>query len=85
MTAPPWLDAASSVSPGRAPVEVNVTLLAFIRLAPFFAKEPLTVTDSPIFSVSRRHPLRCSPCGGPISKPQLVTTPVDALAHGVAA
>jgi hypothetical protein len=37
MTAPPWLDAASNVSPGRAPVDVNVTLLAFIRLVPFFA------------------------------------------------
>ena len=45
------LDAASSVSPGRAPVDVSVTLLAFIRLVPFFASEPSTVTESPILSV----------------------------------
>jgi hypothetical protein len=47
----PWLDEASRVSPGRPPVEVNVTVLAFIRLTPLFASEPATVTCSLIFSV----------------------------------
>ena len=45
-------------------------------LLPFLARKPATVTDSPIFSVSRRQPLRCRPCGGPISAPQFVTSPV---------
>ena len=48
-----------------------VTCLAFMRLLPFLAREPTTVTSSPIFNVSRRHPRRCRPCGGPISAPQL--------------
>ena len=43
--------AASSVSPGRAPVAVSVTLLAFMRLTPLLAIEPATVTASPILSV----------------------------------
>ena len=45
----PWLDTASSVSPGRPPVDVIVTCRAFIRLLPFLASEPATVTSSPIF------------------------------------
>ena len=39
---------------GGPPVLFIVTWLPFTRLAPFFAGEPLTVTRSPIFSVSRR-------------------------------
>src|SRR6185503_6215083 len=67
----PSLDAAPSVSPGRPPVDVSVTVRAFMRLEPFLAIEPTTVTSSPILSVSRRQPRRCRPCGGPISAPQL--------------
>ena len=37
------------------------------------------VISSPIFSVSRRQPLRCRPCGGPISAPQLATSPASSL------
>src|ERR1043165_8920633 len=48
----PSLDAAPSVSPGRPPVDVSVTVRAFMRLDPFFAIEPTTVTSSPIFRVS---------------------------------
>jgi hypothetical protein len=57
-------------------VATSVTVRAFMRLLPFFASDPATVTCSPIFSVSRRQPRRCRPCGGPISAPQFVTSPV---------
>ena len=70
------LESASSVWPGRPPVAVNVTVRAFMRFSPLRAMKPSTLTDSPIFSVSRRQPLRCKPCGGPISAPQFVTSPV---------
>ena len=46
------LEVASSVSPGRPPVDDSVTLRAFTFEVPFLAREPSTVISSPIFNVS---------------------------------
>src|SRR5882672_10193937 len=69
-------DAASSVAPGRPPVEASVTVRAFMRLSPLRARKPSILTCSPTLSVVRCQPLRWRPCGGPSSAPQFATWPV---------
>src|ERR1041385_8139931 len=64
-----WLDAANR----RLPVLASTTARALPYGDPSRARLPSTVTVSPIFSVLRVQPLRISPLGLPISKPQFVT------------
>src|SRR5690606_3870167 len=70
------LEFASSVCPGRPPVDTNVTVRPLTRFEPLRAIDASTEICSPAFRVSRRQPLRCRPCGGPSSMPQFTTSPV---------
>src|SRR5262249_8096769 len=54
---------------------LRVTFVAFKRLEPSFASDPLTVTDSPIFRSFRVQPRLMSIAGAASSTSQLTTLP----------
>jgi len=58
----------------------RVTVPAFATCGAFFARQPVTVTVSPIFSEFRVQPRLIKPFGLPSSKSQLLTLPVSSFA-----
>src|SRR5512139_1372038 len=73
----PWLPARvwllEEAAPSTSPELLRVTRRALAVLLPSRASQPSTDTSSPMRRLLRFQPAFCSMCGGPISKPQLLT------------